>query len=52
MGEFGVKYLVWGELERREYGEGAYADVSNGLTEVARFGEADDPHRVLIFRLN
>ncbi len=50
--EFGVKYLVWGELERREYGEGAFANVSNGLREVARFGRADDPHRVVIFRLD
>ena len=52
MRDFGVKFLVWGELERREYGEGTFADVSNGLTEAARFGNAGDPHRVLIFRLN
>ena len=50
--DFGVKYLLWGELERREYGEGTFADISNGLSEAARFGEADDPHRVIIFRLN
>ena len=52
MRDYGVKYLIWGELERREYGEGAFADVSNGLNEAARFGQPDDPHRVIIFRLN
>ena len=52
MREFGVKYLVWGELERREYGEGAFADVSNGLSVAARFGQPDDPRRVLILRLD
>ena len=52
MRDFGVKYLIWGELERREYGEGTFADVSNRLTEAARFGDADDPHRVLILRLD
>ncbi len=50
--DYGVKYLLWGELERREYGEGAFADVSHGLTEVAQFGQLDDPHRVIIFRLD
>ena len=52
MREFGVKYLIWGELERREYGEGAFADVSNGLSQAALFGQPDDPHRVIIFRLD
>ena len=52
MRDFGVKYLVWGELERREYGEGAFANVSDGLREATRFGQADDPHRVVIFRLD
>ncbi len=52
MREFGARYLIWGELERREYGDGAFADVSDGLTEAARFGNANDPHRVVIFRLD
>ena len=49
---YGVKYLIWGELERREYGEAAFADASGGLTVAARFGNDDDPRRVTIFRVN
>ena len=50
--DYGVQYVVWGELERREYGIAAFADVASGLREAARFGEPDDPHRVIIFSVD
>ena len=48
---YGVKYLMWGELERREYGDQTYADVA-GLPIAAQFGADGDPHRVTIFRVD
>ena len=48
---YGVKYLVWGELERREYGEESFANVA-ALPIAAQFGAPDDPHRVTIFRVD
>ena len=48
---YGVKYLVWGELERQEYGENTIADMTS-LPMAAQFGERDDPHRVTIFRVD
>ena len=45
---YGVKYLMWGELERREYGDQTFADVAS-LPIAAQFGAPDDPHRVTIF---
>ncbi len=47
---YGVKYLVWGELERREYGEQNFADIA-ALPVAIQFGAPDDPHRVTIFRV-
>ncbi len=48
---YGVKYLIEGELERREYGEQISADVA-ALPVAAQFGAPDDPHRVTIFRVD
>ena len=47
--DYGVKYLIWGELERAQYGEGAYTDLAS-LPVAAQFGAPNDPHRVTIFR--
>ena len=48
---YGVKYLMWGELERREYGDQTFADVA-ALPVAAQFGAPDDLHRVTIFRVD
>ena len=48
---YNIKYLMWGELERREYGEQTFADVA-GLPIAVQFGASDDPHRVTIFRVD
>ena len=47
---YGVKYLIWGELERREYGEENFANIA-ALPVATQFGAPDDPHRVTIFRV-
>ena len=51
LARYGVKYLVWGELERREYGDAALVDLVNTLPLAAQFGAPDDPHRAWIFRI-
>jgi len=49
-----VKYIVWGELEREQYGELSHVSLANDsiLTSVARFGDDTDPRRVEIFRFD
>ena len=49
-----VRYVVWGELERQQYGESSRALLKRDLNLVARFGfEAggDPAHRVEIFEV-
>ena len=47
---YGVKYLVWGELERQEYGDAIFPLLASSLEIAAQFGAQYDPHRVVIFR--
>jgi uncharacterized membrane protein len=51
---YGVKYIVWGELERVQYSEQSYQSLvlDSNLTSVARFGDDTDPRRVEIFRFD
>ncbi len=53
LAKYGVRYVVWGELERAQYGEAAHTLLARDLLPPARFGfdARDDPaHRVEIFR--
>ncbi len=49
-----VRYVVWGELEREQYGEAAHALLARDLKLAARFGfenGTDPAHRVEIFEV-
>lgn len=51
---YNVRYVVWGELERQQYGEESYRRLKRDLKSVARFGfeQGDDPtHSVEIFEV-
>ncbi len=51
---YGVRTLVWGQLERAQYGEVSHAFLERDLRLAARFGfePGDDPaHRVEIWRV-
>ncbi|MBW3635358.1 MAG: hypothetical protein KY445_02685 [Armatimonadetes bacterium] len=44
-----VRYVVFGELERQEYGDAALERLRRSLKPEMQFGAANDPRRVLIF---
>jgi YYY domain-containing protein len=46
---YGVRYIVCGELERKEYGEEVLELLRTNYREEAHFGTALDPHEVWIF---
>jgi YYY domain-containing protein len=47
--KYTVRYVVVGELERREYGGGDLAGLERALKPVFRAGDAADPHRMAIY---
>lgn len=52
--KYNVRFVLWGELEREQYGEEAHHLLARDLKPVARFGFApsDNPaHRVEIFEV-
>lgn len=48
---YGVKYLIWGELERAQYGDEFVYNLASSLDIAAQFGDPKDPHSVIIFRV-
>ena len=48
--KYGVEYLVWGELERAQYGDEFVYDLASSLDVAAQFGDPKDRRSVLIFR--
>jgi YYY domain-containing protein len=44
-----VRYIVCGELERNEYGQGVLDSLRSTCPEIAHFGQTTDPHQVWIF---
>lgn len=46
--EYSVRWIILGELERREYGADNIVRVEETLPVEARFGMPNDPHRVVI----
>ncbi|RYG59712.1 hypothetical protein EON80_25430 [bacterium] len=51
---YNVRYVIWGQLEREQYGEEAHTRLNRDLKLVKRFGfePNDDPeHRVEIFEV-
>ena len=51
--DYAVRFIVFGELERAEYGEAALKSLQNdaNLRQVAAFGAREDKHRVEIFEV-
>ncbi len=53
--QYRVRFVVWGELERLQYGEESHGLLERDLSSVAKFGfdaGEDFAHRVEIFRVN
>lgn len=51
--QYGVRYVVWGELERAQYGEASRALLERDLRLAARFGfddNSDPVHRVEVWQ--
>ena len=46
--KYAVRWIVLGELERKEYGEASIARLEKSLPVAARFGTPTDLHRVVI----
>jgi uncharacterized membrane protein len=49
--KYRARWIILGELERREYGAQNIARLERTLPIAARFGLPDDPHRVVIGRV-
>lgn len=50
--KYKVRYVVWGELERTQYGQQSYDLLRNDLKPVAHFDSSKDPdHAVEIFEV-
>ncbi len=50
--ELGLRFVVLGELERQEYGQPAVDAAIAAAPATRAFGEAGDPHRVVIAELS
>jgi len=46
--KYGVRYVVCGELERKQYGEANVARVEKSLRQLYAAGDSSDPRRVTI----
>jgi YYY domain-containing protein len=51
LARYQVRFVVAGELERREYGPSVMAQFDNGWPLPRRFGTTDEAHRVSIWRV-
>jgi YYY domain-containing protein len=49
LNRYGVRYIVWGELEQTEYGDAALENLRLNFPRVAEFGGQTNPNRVWIF---